>query len=55
MRADVSRQTSPFAVLNFSIALTVENSDGTWMVADIDLIPQSSGETPLIPADGPHS
>ena len=35
LRASVSAQTSQFAVLNFSFPLTVENSGGTWMVADI--------------------
>lgn len=45
VHADVSTQTSQFAVLNFGFALTVENNSGTWMVADMDLIPQTSDET----------
>jgi hypothetical protein len=55
VRASVSAQTSQFAVLNFSFPLTVENSGGTWMIADIDLIPRTSDETGATPVIGPHS
>lgn len=55
VRATVSAQTSQFAVLNFSFPLTVENSGGTWMIADIDLIPQTSDDTAATPVRGPHS
>jgi len=55
VRATVSAQTSQFAVLNFSFPLTVENSGGTWMIADIDLMPQTSEETAATPAGAPHS
>jgi hypothetical protein len=55
VHASVSAQTSQFAVLNFSVALTVENSSGTWMVADMDLIPQIADETATTPVGGPHS
>jgi len=55
VRASVSAQTSQFAVLNFSFPLTVENSGGTWMIADIDLIPQTSEETAATPVGAPHS
>ncbi|MBE1552263.1 hypothetical protein GGC64_006350 [Mycobacterium sp. OAS707] len=55
VRAIVSAQTSQFAVLNFSFPLTVENSGGTWMIADIDLIPQTSDEIAATPVGAPHS
>jgi hypothetical protein len=40
LRAQVLAQTSQFATVPFAFPLTVENSDGTWMVADIDLTPK---------------
>jgi hypothetical protein len=40
VRAKVLAQTSQFATVPFAFPLTVENSDGTWMVADIDLTPK---------------
>jgi len=45
MLAHVIAQTSQFATINFAYPLTVENSDGTWMVAAIDLTPEISGDT----------
>lgn len=41
--ANVTAQTSQFATVNLVYPLTLENSDGTWMVAAIDLTPQISG------------
>lgn len=55
VRATVTAQTSQFATLNFTFPLTVENSGGTWMIADIDLIPQISNETGAVPAGAPHT
>jgi len=55
VRAAVTAQTSQFATLNFAFPLTVENSGGTWMIADIDLIPQTSNETGAVPAGAAHS
>jgi Conjugative transposon protein TcpC len=49
VRASVTAQTSQFATVNFSYPLAVENSGGTWMVADIDLIPQTTSETQPTP------
>jgi hypothetical protein len=40
LRAKVLAQTSQFATIPFAFPLTVENSGGTWMVADIDLTPK---------------
>lgn len=40
VRAVVTAQTPQFAAVPFSFPLTVENSNGTWMVADIDPIPR---------------
>jgi len=51
--ANVTAQTSQFADVSMVYPLTVENSDGTWMVAAIDLIPQVTAEpTPV--AVGPN-
>ena len=47
VRATVTAQTSQFATVNLCYPLALENSGGTWMVADIDLIPQTnSGAEP---------
>lgn len=54
VRASVSAQTSQFAVLTFSFPLTVENSGGTWMIADIDLIPRTSDDTAAAAVTGAH-
>jgi hypothetical protein len=50
VRAEVVAQSSQFATLTLTFPLTVENSDGTWMIADIDLIPQVSGDDDAKPA-----
>jgi len=55
VRATVTAQTSQFATVDFCYPLTVENSGGTWMVADIDLIPQPSGDSMPAPAAVAHS
>ncbi len=44
VRAAVTAQTPQFAAVPFSFPLTVENSNGTWMVADIDPIPRIGTE-----------
>lgn len=54
VRATVTAQTSQFATVNLCYPLTVENSAGTWMVADIDLIPQTSSDTPPVPVGAAH-
>jgi Conjugative transposon protein TcpC len=41
--AYVAAQTAQFATVNLVYPLTVENCDGTWMVAAIDLTPQIDG------------
>jgi hypothetical protein len=41
--ANVTAQTAQFATVNLVYPLTVENSDGTWMVAAIDLTPLIDG------------
>jgi hypothetical protein len=48
-------KSAEFAMITFSFPLTVENSGGTWMIADIDLIPQISSDTEATPANGTHS
>jgi hypothetical protein len=50
VHARVIAQTSQFAAIDFGLPLTVENSGGTWMIADIDLIPRVSGTTDTVPA-----
>jgi hypothetical protein len=55
VRTTVVAQTSQFATISFTFPLTVENSGGTWMIADIDLIPEISNDTEAVPADGTHS
>jgi hypothetical protein len=54
VRATVVAQTSQFATITFTFPLTVENSGGTWMIADIDFIPQLNGNADSFPA-GPHN
>jgi Conjugative transposon protein TcpC len=54
VRAAVTAQTSQFATVNLCYPLTVENSGGTWMVADIDLIPRTSTDTQPAPAGAIH-
>ena len=54
VRATVAAQTSQFATINFSFPLTVENSGGTWMIADIDFIPQLNDSADSVPA-GTHN
>jgi len=49
VRATVTAQTSQFATVNLCYPLVVENSGGTWMVADIDLIPQTNSEAQPAP------
>lgn len=44
--ANVTAQTSQFATVNLVYPLSVENSGGTWMVADIDLMPQVTDAEP---------
>jgi hypothetical protein len=49
VRATVEAQTAQFALLPFTFALTVENSGGTWMIADLDPQPVTAEDpgTPL--------
>jgi hypothetical protein len=54
VRATVVAQTSQFATITFTFPLTVENSGGTWMIADIDFIPQLNASADSIPA-GTHN
>jgi hypothetical protein len=54
VRARVTAQTSQFAAVTLSYPLAVKNSGGTWMVADIDLIPPTSSETQPAPVTTPH-
>lgn len=54
VRATVTAQTSQFATVNLCYPLTVENSGGTWMVADIDLIPQTNSEAGPAPVSAAH-
>jgi hypothetical protein len=52
--ADVTAQTAQFATVNLVYPLTVENNDGTWMVAAIDLAPKlNPGSTPAPVTPGP--
>jgi hypothetical protein len=52
--ATVVAQTAQFATLTMNYALTVENNGGTWMVAAIDLFPQTAESEP-IPVAPPHN
>jgi hypothetical protein len=51
--ATVIAQTTQFATVNLIYPLTVENSGGTWMIADIDLAPQIGGDAEAV--DTPHN
>ena len=55
VRATVVAQTSQFATIGYTFPLTVGNSGGTWMISDIDLIPQTSSDTDAVTAGGTHS
>lgn len=50
VRATVTAQTPQFATVPFTFPLTVENSSGTWMIADIDLTPQVATDSDTKPA-----
>jgi hypothetical protein len=50
VRVTVTAQTSQFASVPFTFPLTVENSDGTWMISDIDLIPHIATDSDARPA-----
>ena len=39
-----------FATIDFTFPLTVENSGGTWMIADIDFIPRLASTSDPVPA-----
>jgi hypothetical protein len=54
VRAVVIAQTSQFATITFSFPLTLESSAGTWMVADLDFIPQLNASADAVPI-GPHN
>jgi len=54
VRATVTAQTSQFSTVNLCYPLAVENSGGTWMVADIDLIPQTASEAQPTPIAAAH-
>jgi hypothetical protein len=49
VRASVIAQTSQFATITFAFPLTVENSGGTWMIANIDFIPRRAGNAGTVP------
>jgi len=49
VRATVIAQTSQFATITFTFPLTVENSGGTWMIANIDLVPRLAGNADTVP------
>jgi hypothetical protein len=50
VRVTVSARTSQFATVPFTFPTTVENSGGTWMIADIDLNPQVATDSDAKPA-----
>jgi hypothetical protein len=52
--ANVTAQTTQFADVSMVYPLTVENSDGTWMVAAIDLTPQITAAEPTPVAVTPN-
>src|SRR6202140_946917 len=52
--ANVTAQTTQFADVSMVYPLTVENSDGTWMVAAIDLTPQITAAEPTPVAVKPN-
>ncbi len=45
--ANVVAQTTQFATLTMSYPLNIENNGGTWMVAAIDLTPQTAASDPI--------
>jgi Conjugative transposon protein TcpC len=51
--ASVVAQTAQFATVDLVYPLTVENSGGTWMVADIDLSPRIGDDAEAV--DTPHN
>jgi len=51
--ATVIAQTTQFATVNLVYPLIVENSGGTWMIADIDLASQIDGDAEAV--DTPHN
>jgi len=53
IRLTVTAQTSQFARITFAFPLTVENSGGTWMVADLDSAPQTA-DAEATPAGQPQ-
>lgn len=56
VRATIEAQTPQFATQNFSLPLTLENSGGTWMVTNLDLVPQIDADGAATPAAGqPHN
>jgi hypothetical protein len=50
VRATVDAQTAQFASVPFTFPLTVKNSGGTWMIANIDLNPQIAQDSDTKPA-----
>src|SRR6202022_870671 len=52
--ANVTAQTTQFADVSMVYPLTIENSDGTWMVAAIDLTPQITAAEPTPVAVTPN-
>jgi hypothetical protein len=54
VRARVTAQTPQFAAVTLSYPLAVKNSGGTWMVADIDLIPPTTSEPQPAPVTAQH-
>ena len=52
--AHVTAQTPQFAAVTFSYPVAVKNSGGTWMVADIDLIPPTTSGTQPAPVTASH-
>jgi hypothetical protein len=49
VRATVIAATSQFATINFTFPLTVENSGGTWMITNIDVVPRLAGNADTVP------
>jgi hypothetical protein len=54
VRATVLAQTSQFATVPFTFPLTIENSGGTWMIADIDPSPRITTDAGTTPAGHPQ-
>jgi hypothetical protein len=55
VRATVVAQTSQFARVPFTFPVTVENADGTWMIADLDSTPLAASDADAKPAGKPQS